>query len=60
MEEYSEVAREFCFFCERLRNKIIIVGGREVSKAEAFAGGLSSTDILTHRYVNVCALEKIW
>lgn len=55
----SEVAREFMFFCERLKNKIIIVGGREVSKAEAFAGGLSSQDILTQRYNNVCALEKV-
>lgn len=45
--------REFMFFCDRLVGKDILINGKKVSKSEAFWGGISSTDILEHRYSNV-------
>lgn len=45
--------REYFFFFSRMYGKRIFVNGKEVSKSEAFWGGLSSTDILEGKYKNV-------
>ena len=45
--------REFMFFCDRLSGKRIFINNKEVSKSEAFWGGLNSTDILEGRYSNI-------